>query len=71
MNTYLPNIEFAANELTRLEGIRDRLAGLIIELQSTDHHAADAWISIYTDRLTDNVLPAIKEARDYLKTATV
>ena len=57
----------ALRELTRLEGIRDRLAGLIIELK-TNYPAnyADTWITIYTDRLKVNVLPAIAEVKAYL-----
>ena len=57
----------ALRELTRLEGIRDRIAGLIIDLK-TNYPAnyADTWIIIYTNRLKENVLPAIAEVKDYI-----
>ena len=58
--------ENAAKELQRLEGIRDRLAGLIVDLKSMNTPTAETWISIYTQRLHDNVMPAISETRDYL-----
>ena len=57
----------AIRELDRLTAIRDRIAGLIVDLK-TNYPAnyADTWITIYTDRLKLNVLPAIAEVKDYI-----
>ena len=57
----------ALRELDRLTAIRDRIAGLIVDLK-TNYPAnyADTWITIYTDRLKLNVLPAIAEVKDYI-----
>ena len=55
----------ALRELDRLEGVRSRLAGLIIEILETGN-TDSPWISIYTDRLKDSVLPAIEEVKAYL-----
>ena len=68
--SFTQSTENAVRELERLEGVRNRLAGLIVELQSTDHASADTWISIYTSRLQDNVLPAIAEVHEYLRAAS-
>ena len=54
----------ALRELTRLEGIRDRTAGLIVELKQTE--GADIWVREYTLRLKENVLPAIAEVKAYI-----
>ena len=67
MNWALSSIETASRELTRLEGIRDRLSGLIVELQTREDFSADVWISIYNERLKNNVMPQIAEIRQYLK----
>ena len=56
----------ALRELDRLEGIKNRLAGLIVDLQSTNNPSAQTWIREYTLRLKDNVLPAITEVKAYL-----
>ena len=56
----------ALRELDRLEGIRGKLASLIIELLESDNPSAQTWITIYTDRLKENVLPAIAETKAYL-----
>ena len=55
----------ALRELDRLEGIRANLAGLIIEILESGN-SKSPWISIYTDRLKDSVLPAIAEVKAYL-----
>ena len=65
-NGQLSSVASATRELTRLEGIRDNLSGLIVELKSTEHSSADTWIRIYNERLNDNVMPQIKEVREYL-----
>ena len=54
----------ALRELDRLEGIRGNLASLILDLLDT--HPTSPFISIYTDRLKENVLPAIEEVKAYL-----
>ena len=54
----------ALRELDRLEGIRGNLASLILDLLET--HPNSSFISIYTDRLKENVLPAIEEVKAYL-----
>ena len=54
----------ALRELDRLEGSRGNLAHLILDLLET--HPASPCISIYTDRLKENVLPAIAEVKAYL-----
>ena len=54
----------ALRELTRLEGIKNRLAGYIVDLKQTE--GADLWVKIYTNRLKENVLPAIAEVKDYI-----
>ena len=56
----------ALRELDRLTVIRNRLAGSIVELQSLNNPSSQTWISIYTDRLKENVLPAIKEVKAYI-----
>ena len=56
----------ALRELDRLTEIRNRLAGSIVELQSLNNPSSKTWISIYTDRLKENVIPAIKEVKAYL-----
>ncbi len=61
-----PICESLTAELDRLEGIKNRLAGLIVELQSTGNKDAHLWISLYSDRLKFNVLPAIKITRKHL-----
>ena len=56
----------ALRELDRLEGIKNRLAGLIVDLQSTNNPSAQTWIREYTLHLKENVLPAITEVKAYL-----
>ena len=56
----------ALRELDRLTEIRNRLAGSIVELQSLNNPSSQTWISIYSDRLKENVLPAIEEVKAYL-----
>ena len=56
----------ALRELDRLEGIKSRLASLIVDLKETPSANSDTWVKIYTERLVSNVLPSIKEVKDYL-----
>ena len=65
MNWALSSVELATRELTRLEGIRDNLSGLISELKVT-RDEDNVWVRIYMDRLNNNVMPAIAEVREYL-----
>ena len=69
--SFTQTTENAFRELERLEGIKNRLAGLIIELQSTNHKDADVWIRLYTQRLNENVRPAIREVHSYLRDASL
>ena len=55
----------ALRELDRLEGIKNRLAGLIVDLKA-NHPNSDQWIREYTLRLKENVIPAIAETKAYL-----
>lgn len=68
MATYLPDVAYAKQELTRLHSIRAKLANDIIELKTTHQgwKSADTWIHLYQSRLKENVLPAIKECEDFL-----
>ena len=54
----------AIRELARLTEIRNRLAGLIVDLKHS--HPGSIWIKIYQERLQENVLPAIAEVKDYI-----
>ena len=66
--SFTPTIENALRELDRLEGIRDNLAGLIAELDPDLNEASSkTWYNIYCDRINNNVLPAIREVRNYIK----
>jgi hypothetical protein len=56
----------AVRELDRLEGVKNRLAGLIVDLHGTNNPAAQTWIREYTLRLKENVIPAIEEVKAYL-----
>lgn len=56
----------ALRELDRLEGIKNRLAGLIVELIESNNPSAQTWIREYTLRLKENVIPAITEVKAYL-----
>ncbi len=56
----------ALRELDRLEGIKVRLAGLIVDLKETPSANSETWVRMYTDRLVSNVIPAIKEVKEYL-----
>ena len=54
----------ALRELDRLEGIKNRLAGLIVDIKATNPDSL--FIGLYEDRLKLNVMPAIKEVKSYL-----
>ncbi len=61
----------ATRELERLEGIKNRLAGLIVDLIESDNPASKIWIREFTNRLNTNVLPAIAEVKEYLTSQDV
>ena len=61
----------ALRELDRLEGIKNRLAGLIVDLIESDNPASKIWIREFTNRLNTNVLPAIAEVKEYLTSQDV
>ena len=61
----------ATRELDRLEGIKNRLAGSIIDLIESDNPASKIWIREFTNRLNTNVLPAIAEVKEYLTSQDV
>ncbi len=64
-----PICESLTAELDRLEGIKNRLAGLIVDLKLTNPDSL--FIGLYEDRLKLNVLPAIKITKQYiLKTSS-
>jgi len=69
MNTYLPDLAYAKQELARLHGIRASLARSIVACKTdyVSQKSADAWVKIYQARLKENVLPAIKECEAYIK----
>lgn len=69
MNTYLPDLAYAKQELARLHGIRASLARSIVACKTdyVSQKSADTWVKIYTQRLKENVLPAIKECEAYIK----
>ena len=68
MNTYLPDVAYAKQELARLHGIRASLARSIVACKTdyVSQKSAEAWVKIYTQRLKENVLPAIKECEAYI-----
>ena len=54
----------ALRELTRLTETRDRIAGLIVDLKQ--NQGSEVWVREYTNRLTQNVIPAINEVKAYI-----
>ena len=68
-NTYLPNVAYAKQELVRLHAIRANLANNIIDLKANckGQKSAETWVKIYQGRLKEDVLPAIKECEQYIK----
>ena len=65
----LQSVDQATRELDRLIEIRNRIAGLIVEIQSSKSYVEShaTWIKIYTDRLRTNVIPEIETIKAYLK----
>ena len=69
--SFTQTIQNATRELERLEGIKNRLAGLIVELIESDTPTSKIWIREFTNRLNTNVLPAIAEVKEYLTSQDV
>ena len=69
MTVALQSVSQATRELERLTGIRNNIAGLIVELQTSKSYNPNhaTWVSIYTDRLKENVLPQIADLKAYLQ----
>jgi len=68
MSIYLPDIQHAKQELARLHAIRACIARNIVACKTeyASHKSAEVWVKIYTQRLKENVLPAIKECEQYI-----
>jgi hypothetical protein len=69
--SFTPTVQNALRELDRLEGIKSNLASLIVDLKSTPSANSETWVKIYTDRLYSNVIPTIKEVKEYLNQQSV
>ena len=69
--SFTPTVQNALRELDRLEGIKSNLASLIVDLKSTPSANSETWVKIYTDRLYSNVIPSIKEVKEYLNQQNV
>ena len=69
--SFTPTVQNALRELDRLEGIKSNLASLIVDLKSTPSANSETWVRIYTDRLYSNVIPTIKEVKEYLNQQSV
>ena len=67
-NTYLPDVQTARAELARLTAIETNLRKQVIYLRTNlrGNNSAETWARIYTDRLQQNVRPAINECLKYL-----
>lgn len=66
--TYLLDVHAAREELARLTAIETNLRKQIIDLRTNDKgsQSAETWATIYTERLQQNVRPAINECLKYL-----
>ena len=62
--SFTPTVQNALRELDRLEGIKNRLSGLVVDIKATNPDSL--FIGLYEDRLKMNVLPAIKQVKKYL-----
>ena len=67
-NIYLPDVHTAREELARLTAIETNLRQNIVDLRTNykGNGSAETWARIYTDRLRENVRPAINECLKYL-----
>ena len=69
--SFTPTVQNALRELDRLEGIKSNLASLIVDLKSTPSDNSEIWVREYTERLTLNVIPTIKEVKEYINQQNV
>lgn len=69
MSIYLPDVHYAKQELARLHSIRAQLARDIVACKTdyVSRKSAETWVKIYQARLKENVLPAIKECEEFIK----
>ena len=68
MNIYLPDVAYARKELYRLTEVETTLRRNIVDLRTNYKGNGDAetWARIYTERLQQNVRPAINECLKFL-----
>ena len=66
--SYLSDVHTAREELARLTAIETNLRKQIIDLRTNcrGNHSAEAWATIYTERLQQDVRPSINECLKYL-----
>ena len=69
MNIHLSDRDHARREMERLKTIEWDLMNKIISLSDKKDYDSSTWSSIYSERLRENVRPAIRECVKYL-TAT-
>jgi len=69
--SFTPTVQNALRELDRLEGIKSNLTSLIVDLKSTPSANSEIWVREYTERLTLNVIPTIKEVKEYINQQSV
>ena len=69
MSIYLPDVHYAKQELARLHGIRASIARNIVACKTdyVSEKSAETWVKVYQARLKENVLPAIKECEQFIK----
>ena len=72
MSIYLPDVAYAKQELARLHGIRAFLGHQIVSCKTdyVSEKSAETWVKIYQARLKENVLPAIKECEQFIKSCS-
>ena len=66
MQVYISDRIQARKELDRLKTIEWDLMQKMIKLMDMKDYDSSTWRSIYTDRLKNNVRPAIREIQQYL-----
>ena len=66
MQVYISDRSQARRELDRLKTIEWDLMQKMLKLKDMKDYDSSTWCSIYTERLRDNVRPAIREIQQYL-----
>ena len=68
MNIYLPDVAYARKELYRLTEVETTLRKNIVDLRTNykGSSSAETQARIFTDRLREDVRPAINECLKYL-----